>query len=269
MKLKHHLLLCCSTIFAIVDAAYIRNNMGGNWTDIADTELIDNRWRLVLPYVIKPKFSDESARFWESRSPDGKPASAEDWIKKIRPEVEKAAKFYEPTNVAFKEYFQADIDSGRFAGKQYIVISDFYNRWSGCASDFGPSKYSDHVEIDVEMCRETDVEGAIPTPGAYQPGRIAKQLMHVMGFINEHQRSDRDRFVTVTLPHYQSDNYIKGDRHEGKILTPYDFESITHFGFSRYMQPKTGYPMSVLAGQRDYLSELDIQQININYPIKF
>jgi len=267
MKLENHLLLCFSTILAYADAAYIREDMR-NWTDIADTQFIDNRWRLVLPYVIKPNFSDQPASFWKSKSPGGsKPTSAEDWIRKIRPVMKKTAKFYEPTNVVFKEYFQSDIDSGRFAGKQYIVISDFYDQASaGCTSDLGPSDFSDFIEVDVERCREDDGNGA------YQPGTIASELMHVMGFIMEHQRPDRDQILSVKIPRYNDFDYAIDPR--GKILTDYDPESITHKGVNDYIKINPNLPRSViklvsrLIGQRDHLSELDIQQINMNYPIR-
>ena len=86
-----------------------------------------------------------------------------------------------------------------------------------------------------------------------------------MGFLHEHQRPDRDQYVSVS-PGGNIFDYEK--IHNGHVLTPYDFESITHFGNNDVIQAKTAHPMSVLAGQRDHLSELDIQQININYPIK-
>jgi len=261
MKLKNHLLLCCSTLLAGVDAAFMNKDVG-NWTDLADTQFIDNRWRLVLPYVIRPKFSDESARFWASRSPGGsKPASAKEWIERVRPEIKKAAKFFEPTNVVFKEYSQADIDSDPFARKQYIVISDFYDGASGgCSADLGPSPYENYVEVDIERCRE---DGGL---GKYQPGRIVSELMHIMGFINEHQRPDRDQFLSVKVPPYLSFDYMV--HRQGKILTAYDPESITHYGASKYLKINPNHPKSVdmtLIGQRDHLSELDIQSINMNF----
>ena len=156
--------------------AYINRLMQKNWTELAETEWIDDRRRLVLPYIIKPKYSDKPVKFWKKKSPGGdKPDSKDEWISKIRPYIEKAVKYYEPTTVFFKEYFQSDIDSGRFNNSHYIIISDFYSESSqGCASDVGPSNLYDHIEVDVENCREEGGRGK-----KYHPGLIAHELMHV------------------------------------------------------------------------------------------
>ena len=73
--------------------------LDGNWTDLAETELINNRRRLVIPYVIRPNFRDKPDLSWKRRSMGvTKPANVEEWINRIRPAVAKAAEFYEPTN---------------------------------------------------------------------------------------------------------------------------------------------------------------------------
>jgi len=236
-----------------------------NWTELAETEQIDGRWRLVLPYIIKPKYIDESVQFWKSRSPaGGKPATEEQWIGKIRPKIEEAVKFFEPTTVLFKEYFQSDIDSGRFENKHYIVISDFYDKHSsGCTSDVGPSEYQDYIEVDVERCREGHGLGK-----EYHPGLIAHELMHVLGFMHEHQRPDRDQYLDVKVSRWNSFDYVK--RVDGKMLTPYDPESITHYGVNPFIKIKSNAPDLIpnieMIGQLEKLSRLDIEQINANYP---
>ena len=157
--------------------AFLSTTMTRNWTELADIELINNRLRLVLPYVIIPNYSNESEDFWQKRSLGGsKPASAQEWIDKVRPEVEKAATFYEPTNVVFREYYQRDIDNGRFDNRQYIKISDFYDKGqsTGCSSDVGPAPFSNHIEVDIERCRTESGNGR-----DYHAGRIAHEFMHV------------------------------------------------------------------------------------------
>jgi len=243
----------------------ILNNMA-NWTELAETEMIDNRLRLVIPYVIKPKFSDKPASFWKKKSPGGaKPANAEEWIAKVRPEIKKAVDFYESTNVFFREYSESDVVSGRLAGKHYIVISDFYDLGSsGCTADLGPFPAIDHVEIDIERCRNDKVVGS-----QYHPGMIAHEFMHILGFLHEHQRQDRDRYLKVRLPPHGALDYQKDER--GRILTPYDPESITHYGLDKYIRINSDHPKSTdmtLIGQLEKLSKLDIEQINLNYPVE-
>jgi len=245
--------------------ANILKNMA-NWTELAETELIENRWRLVIPYVIKPKFSDKPASFWKRQSPGGaKPANAEEWIAKVRPVIKKAAAFYESTNVFFREYSQSDIESGRFDEKQYIVVSDFYDpQSSGCTADVGPNLHTGYVEVDIEGCRNEKGVGS-----QYHPGLIAHEFMHILGFLHEHQRQDRDRYLKVTLlPSYGALDYRKDER--GRILTPYDPESITHYGPDECIKINSDHPKSTnmkLIGQREKLSKLDIEQINLNYPV--
>jgi len=242
-----------------------------NWTQLAETEFIDGRWRLVLPYVIIPNFSEAPERFWSRASSGGKPYSEEYWIYKIRQVIERAARFFGSTNVYFREYHQSDIDSGRFKGKQYIKITDFYDKYaSGCASDLGPNDREDYIVIDVENCRTDYGKGK-----KYHPGVIAHEFMHVLGFMHEHQRQDRDRFIIVTPPKFpsketlwSSQDYLIDKR--GRTLTTYDPESITHYGENKFLKINSAHPKSVdmtLIGQREKLSALDVQQINLNYPV--
>jgi len=237
-----------------------------NWTELAETELIEDRWRLVIPYVIKPKFSDKPASFWKRRIPGrAKPANAEEWIAEVRPAIKKAAAFYESTNVLFREYSQSDIESGRFDEKQYIVISDFYNTQSwGCTADLGPNRESGYVEVDIERCRNEKGYGS-----EYHPGLIAHEFMHILGFLHEHQRKDRNRYLKVTIPQYGAEDYQINEN--GRILTPYDPESITHYGPDEHIQINKDHPKSTnmkLIGQLEKLSKLDVEQINLNYPVK-
>ena len=149
-------------------------DMEKNWTHLADTELINNRLRLVIPYVIIPSFSDKPVEWWRRKSPGGtKPANAQEWIDRIRPAIQKAAEYYEPTNVFFREYYQSDIDSDRFKGKQYVIISDFYDpSSSGCTADLGPRPSAGSIEVDAERCRTDSGNG-----NEYHPGVIAHEFI--------------------------------------------------------------------------------------------
>ena len=72
----------CAMFHSLRDEDHIPCRAGGmiknemrNWTELAEIEFINNRWRYVVPYVIKPKFSGKSAEEWGRMSPGPKPAS--------------------------------------------------------------------------------------------------------------------------------------------------------------------------------------------------
>lgn len=67
-------------------------------------------------------------------------------------------------------------------------------------------------------------------PNAWNRGTICHELGHTLGLVHEHQRSDRDSFVTIL-----TGNIVPGAEIEFVKLTnsrnqgPYDFLSITHY----------------------------------------
>lgn len=74
-------------------------------------------------------------------------------------------------------------------------------------------------------------------------GTIIHELLHVLGFIHEHQRHDRDRFVRVNWANIKKQYYHDFDKvpesaglafilpgvRQGKPLTSYDYSSIMHY----------------------------------------
>merc|ERR1712088_840200 len=127
---------------------------------------------------------------------------------------------------------------------------------SGCTSDVGPADFEDHIEVEVERCREDGGNGE-----EYHPGLIAHELMHILGFMHEHQRPDRDTYLRVDLNRTEAkaDPFNYDINREGEILTDYDPESITHYGGDRVIKINSDHPKSVdmsLIGQREKLSSL-------------
>lgn len=56
--------------------------------------------------------------------------------------------------------------------------------------------------------------------------------MHVLGFEHEHQRPDRDDYVTIETQNISPEDlakFKKSDRILHNLSLPYDFNSITHF----------------------------------------
>jgi hypothetical protein len=100
-------------------------------------------------------------------------------------------------------------------------------------------------------------------------GTIMHELAHGMGFSHEHQRFDRDSYVTVNYDNimegYESNfaiipEYLRGVLHS-KVYASYDYDSIMHYpayGFSDNGLPTIdAHGQSI--GQRNHLSAGDIE----------
>jgi len=62
-------------------------------------------------------------------------------------------------------------------------------------------------------------------------GNILHQLMHGLGFGHEHSRPDRDQYIHVNLENVQADLRDQFNiSAKYRTLTPYDYQSIMHYG---------------------------------------
>ncbi|KFD49764.1 hypothetical protein M514_09359 [Trichuris suis] len=106
-------------------------------------------------------------------------------------------------------------------------------------------------------------------------GIILHELMHAVGFIHEHSRTDRDQYVRIIWR-----NIIRGTESEFEKYSSsevdnngfsYDYGSIMHYdnlAFSRNGRPTIEAkqkPKEGVMGQRDGFSSLDMQKINKLY----
>jgi hypothetical protein len=66
--------------------------------------------------------------------------------------------------------------------------------------------------------------------GFLNKGSIAHELGHVLGLVHEHQRHDRDQFVTRGAAVAGNANFRLHSAGEDTVRTPYDFGSIMHYG---------------------------------------
>ncbi|KAK6476173.1 high choriolytic enzyme 1-like [Huso huso] len=109
--------------------------------------------------------------------------------------------------------------------------------------------------------------------GCLYKGIIIHELMHTLGFYHEHNRSDREDYITIMV-----DNIQPGREDQFQILntnnlgTKYDYGSIMHYGRQVYsfsqnpMLPTiVTKPDYVLIGQRTRLSSIDILRVNRLY----
>ncbi|XP_057296853.1 zinc metalloproteinase nas-32-like [Hydractinia symbiolongicarpus] len=138
---------------------------------------------------------------------------------------------------------------------EYVVFQDS----TGCSSFVGKVTNQQPQPINL-------ADGCVLN----NDGTVLHEMMHAMGFFHEHQRSDRDSFVTIN-----SENIMAGRENNFVQLntqsfnTPYDYGSVMHYGrtfFSANGQDTiTPLQSGVTIGQRNGPSPTDILQINRLY----
>lgn len=104
---------------------------------------------------------------------------------------------------------------------------------------------------------------------------IAHEIAHALGAVHEHQRSDRDNFVTII-----ESNIKAGKEHNFKKIissdnyTDYDFESVMHYPKGAFsitpgtntIEPRAGYEQFLdTMGQRTHLTANDMTAMAIRY----
>ena len=93
-------------------------------------------------------------------------------------------------------------------------------------------------------------------------GSVIHEIGHVVGFLHEHQRPDRDQFIKVL-----SDGSQYRVREGGLLVTSYDLCSVMHYPASSRLEVIAD--MTNLecrrVGQRSGLSRLDVQAVNQVY----
>lgn len=105
---------------------------------------------------------------------------------------------------------------------------------------------------------------------------VAHEVMHALGWQHEHQRSDRDAYLTINLANITSGmeyNFDKLPTTEAEAYGAYDFASIMHYdayAFSSNGKP-TMVPVSSSVGLNSFgqsttLSSGDVASLNHFYP---
>ncbi|XP_075983375.1 uncharacterized protein LOC142981374 isoform X2 [Anticarsia gemmatalis] len=119
----------------------------------------------------------------------------------------------------------------------------------------------------------TDIKGVQMVVFGYEcmtQGDILHEMMHVLGFPHEHTRPDRDQYITILW-----DNIKPGYKKYFEIFPkrpvenlPYDYASVLHYpprAFSRNGQMTILTEPDIKVGQREGLSEIDVEKINTLY----
>ncbi|XP_071972721.1 embryonic protein UVS.2-like [Engystomops pustulosus] len=115
---------------------------------------------------------------------------------------------------------------------------------------------------------------SILNPGCVSKGIVQHELNHVLGFVHEHTRSDRDFYVDINwiyIPDAYKSNFEKSQPDTNNLALQYDYMSVMHYGkfaFTSVLGQPTIVPKpdpTVPIGQRYGLSSLDIMKINRLY----
>jgi hypothetical protein len=114
--------------------------------------------------------------------------------------------------------------------------------------------------------------------GCWQKRTLLHELGHALGLIHEHQRPDRDLFVTLHPENVEPgflwlQNKVNFDTQDAQLKTPYDFLSIMHYdrtAFSKNgretISPNSGYERwAELMGTGDTISRQDARAVRELY----
>ena len=111
---------------------------------------------------------------------------------------------------------------------------------------------------------------AIYLSDACSVGSVIHELGHAIGLFHEHTRPDRDNFVSIDFDEIVEDKEVNFELlTEGvDVYSDYDYGSIMHYGetfFSKSGKPTIIVPDGIEIGQREALSEKDIESANNMY----
>nr|XP_060625968.1 meprin A subunit alpha-like [Anolis sagrei ordinatus] len=141
--------------------------------------------------------------------------------------------------------------------KSYIK----FQKLNGCWSSIGDTKGGQNLSIGA---------------GCDHKAIVIHEILHALGFLHEQTRTDRDDYVKIWWDHVlpdQAHNFNKyGSNYLTDLNTPYDYESIMHYGPSSFAKNSslatitTNIPeFNGIIGQRLDFSTSDIERLNRMY----
>ncbi|XP_075422808.1 astacin-like metalloendopeptidase [Ascaphus truei] len=171
------------------------------------------------------------------------------------------------------DYTAADSAIIYSAIQEYITLT--------CIRFVGRNTETDYIQIrSIDGCWSYlgRIGGAqdlsLLSTGCISKGIVQHELNHVLGFIHEHTRSDRDSYVDIKWTHIPDafvSNFEKSAPETNNLALQYDYTSVMHYGryaFTNVPGQVTIVPKpdsTVTIGQRYGLSSLDVVKINRLY----
>ncbi|XP_013420157.1 zinc metalloproteinase nas-13 [Lingula anatina] len=144
----------------------------------------------------------------------------------------------------------------RFQEKDYVFIS--------------PVKPSCYSKLGRDGGKQVTSLGI---PCLYLPGKVMHEMMHVLGFLHEQSRTDRDGMVKIAWENIEDGHAMNFDKYNPQtadgLNLPYDFGSVMHYSEKAFSKNgrDTIIPRvkGVMIGQRITLSELDVKKVRHYY----
>ncbi|XP_069824309.1 astacin-like metalloendopeptidase [Dendropsophus ebraccatus] len=172
-----------------------------------------------------------------------------------------------------KDYSSADSEVIHSAIQEYTILT--------CIRFVERKSETDYIQIhSVDGCWSYlgriggPQDLSLLNPGCVSKGVVQHELNHVLGFVHEHTRSDRDNYVDIywaNIPDVYKSNFEKSDPETNNLAVQYDYQSVMHYGrysFTNVPGQPTIVPKpdaTVPIGQRYGLSSLDLLKINRLY----
>ncbi|GFQ66932.1 zinc metalloproteinase nas-13 [Trichonephila clavata] len=119
-----------------------------------------------------------------------------------------------------------------------------------------------------------NVSQVLISEGCYELGTILHELMHVLGFVHEQNRPDRDEFIRVVWDNIQEGAKKNFQKFSPDVVTTlgseYDYNSLMHYdanAFAINSSLPTLVPLraNTTLGNREGFSEKDLIRINTLY----
>ncbi|XP_066950760.1 zinc metalloproteinase nas-13-like [Macrobrachium rosenbergii] len=110
--------------------------------------------------------------------------------------------------------------------------------------------------------------------GCVYNGIVLHEVMHAVGFVHEHNRPDRDTYVTINWDAIIAEKRDNFKKLSWSVVTslgvPYDYASVMHYGRYTFAKDKktptiTPHFRTARMGQRQSLSSKDVRKINLLY----
>ncbi|KAL5018792.1 hypothetical protein ScPMuIL_004514 [Solemya velum] len=168
-------------------------------------------------------------------------------------------------------------------GQIRIAMDHFRQRTNGCITFHTRTNERDYIHITPgdgcysRVGRQGGAQLLSIGSGCDRSGTIMHELMHALGFWHEHNRPDRNQYISITW-----DNIANGHRPNFDMNTAqqvdtldidYDYESIMHYAFNTFainraqptITPRNTSVNPSILGQRERLSDLDVLKIRRLY----
>lgn len=127
------------------------------------------------------------------------------------------------SNVSCVRFVESDGENGEEL-EHYVLIK----RGAGCSSAVGMrGEGPQQMIIDGNLCTK---------------GSVIHELLHALGFLHMHTTSGRDEYIQINWDNVRDDaqlNFKPFTTHVNMFDTPYDYDSITHYGRFAFAKNKS------------------------------